>query len=222
MEVVRYLCEFSVTDKRIKPGAEYNYAIKYAAKNGHLEVVRYLCEFSVTDKRIKPEAEYNYVINAYYAINHAAKNGHSEVAKYLSTFIIYRYIYNNNVPLFNECLSSDIITVNIDQDEHFLRTVLKKFQGLNNLLLVDPSNTKQPYHLCMMLLRKLRETTKNPNNTLTTVYSDTELLAIDMMYSKLNNEANYVYKSIPIFDELFSRCSQIDNFVENIINKNYI
>ena len=59
--------------KKVDPSVDYNHAIRYASRNGHLEVVKLLLQ----DKRVDPSAGDNY------AIRKASENGHLEVVKLL-------------------------------------------------------------------------------------------------------------------------------------------
>ena len=52
VDVVRYLCELP-GDRGVNPGADDNYAIRWAAANGHVDVVRLLCELP-GDRGVNP------------------------------------------------------------------------------------------------------------------------------------------------------------------------
>jgi hypothetical protein len=67
--VVRLL----LSDPRVDPAANENWAIKWAARYGHTEVVRLL----LSDERVDPIAQEND------AIKQAAENGHDEIVKLL-------------------------------------------------------------------------------------------------------------------------------------------
>jgi hypothetical protein len=71
VEVVRLL----LTDPRVDPSAQNNYAICGASENGYLKVVRLL----VTDPRVDPSTLDNY------AIRFASQNGHAGVVRLLLT-----------------------------------------------------------------------------------------------------------------------------------------
>jgi ankyrin repeat protein len=69
LDMVEYLTSQEIG---CDPEADHNYAIQFAALNGHLEVVKYL--FSIGGD---PKSHNNY------AIRLASKNGHLKVVKYL-------------------------------------------------------------------------------------------------------------------------------------------
>ena len=60
-------------DPRVDPGADNNYAIKWASRNGHVEIVKLLLK----DPRVDPSVDDNY------AIKWAADNGHVELVELL-------------------------------------------------------------------------------------------------------------------------------------------
>ena len=69
LEIVKLL----LSDKRVDPCANKNFAIRCASQIGHTEVVKLLLQ----DKRVDPSDVNNY------AIRHASQNGHTEVVKLL-------------------------------------------------------------------------------------------------------------------------------------------
>ena len=62
-----------LSDKRVDPSVNNNYAIRWASRKGHPEVVRAL----LLDGRVDPSAYNNY------AIQWASRNGHAEVVRLL-------------------------------------------------------------------------------------------------------------------------------------------
>ena len=75
MDVVRYLCELPA-ERGVNPAACANFAIRFAARYGHVDVVRYLCELPA-DRGVDLSAYDNY------AIRWAAQHGHVDVVRYL-------------------------------------------------------------------------------------------------------------------------------------------
>jgi hypothetical protein len=77
--VVRLL----LSDERVDPSADTNYAIQVASENGHVEVVRLL----LSDERVDPSDGKNGAIRC------ASKNGHIEVVKLLlSDYFFTSYV----------------------------------------------------------------------------------------------------------------------------------
>ena len=63
-------------DRGVDPSANGNYAVRLAAKQGHLDVVRYLCELPA-DRGVDPSANDNC------AVRWASKEGRLDVVRYL-------------------------------------------------------------------------------------------------------------------------------------------
>jgi ankyrin repeat protein len=62
-----------MSDPRVNPAAQNDYAVRWAARNGHLEVLQFL----MSDPRVNPAADDNY------AVCWAAQCGHLEVLQFL-------------------------------------------------------------------------------------------------------------------------------------------
>lgn len=70
-----HIVQMMLVGSYFDPAAGNNYAIRYAAKLGHLKIVKLLMK----DPRVDPTASENY------AFRHACKNGHVKTAKFLLT-----------------------------------------------------------------------------------------------------------------------------------------
>jgi ankyrin repeat protein len=80
----------------IDPACNYNYAIKFASKNGHVEVVKFLLSDEIRTRypRINPSADNNF------AMGWAYLSGHLEIIKILSEDQRVHNIYSDEEKCF--------------------------------------------------------------------------------------------------------------------------